>query len=285
MSEAAQASALLAGLATGLAILAAGWRTPVAAAAAWLGRSPAEAGRPPAAQRVPGARADRGRAWLERRCHRAGLEGGARRLLGLAGVLAVGLGALGASLGYTFAGGPETLVLAAAGVASGPLLVALWLRSAVVARREQLLAELVPTIELLTLELSAGGSVMLALATVSGRTDGALAGELRRAVIGSQVAGSAALEDRLAELSESLDLLPLATLATIVAASREYGAAALPGFRALARDLRQRQRRRLIELSRRALNRVLVPAAVGVLLPFMAILLFPAVATLSGSLG
>ena len=50
-----------------------------------------------------------------------------------------------------------------------------------------------------------------------------------------------------------------------------------------AAELRREERRSLIAASRRALNRILVPAALGVLAPFMGILLYPALTTLVGS--
>src|SRR5216683_2510173 len=56
------------------------------------------------------------------------------------------------------------------------------------------------------------------------------------------------------------------------------------GVGALATDLRRSQRRDLIAHSRRALNHVLLPAAVGVLLPFLAVLMFPAVTALQRNL-
>jgi hypothetical protein len=73
-------------------------------------------------------------------------------------------------------------------------------------------------------------------------------------------------------------------MAMILGLSRDYGSGVGQGIRALAADLRRARRRHVIQVSRGALNRVLVPAAVGVLLPFMAILLFPAVAVLTRSL-
>jgi hypothetical protein len=74
-------------------------------------------------------------------------------------------------------------------------------------------------------------------------------------------------------------------MAMILGLSRDYGSGVGQGIRALAADLRRARRRRVIELSRGALNKVLIPAAVGILLPFMAVLLFPAVAVLMRSFG
>ncbi len=158
------------------------------------------------------------------------------------------------------------------------------LNSAIVRRRGRLLGELVPLLELFTLELSGGGSAIAALGSVSVQVESELARDLRRMLIASQVGASLSFEARLLDYADRLDLPPLGTLATILAAGRDYGTAASQGVRALATDLRRAQRRELIAQSRRALNNVLLPAAVAVLLPFLGILLFPAVSVLQASL-
>lgn len=158
------------------------------------------------------------------------------------------------------------------------------LRSAIAARRAKLAHELAPLSELFVLELGGGGSALSALGSVTLQLDCELAYELRRMLIASQVAGSVSLETRLQDYGRDLGIPSIASLATVMAASREYGTSVAPGVRALAADLRQSQRRDLIRQSRRALNHVLFPAAVGVLLPFLCILLFPAVTTLHRSL-
>jgi Flp pilus assembly protein TadB len=175
-------------------------------------------------------------------------------------------------------------LLAVPALIGGCAACALTLRSAIARRRRRLLGELVPLLELFTLELSGGGSALAALGSVSVQVDSELARDLRRMLIASQVAGSASFEARLLEYSDRLDLPALGTLATILAASRDYGTAASQGVRALATDLRRAQRRELIAQSRRALNNVLLPAAVAVLLPFLGILMFPAVSVLQASL-
>jgi tight adherence protein C len=143
-----------------------------------------------------------------------------------------------------------------------------------------LLAQLGPILELVSLELSGGAPPMLALEAVLARSGSELARAMRAQLIGSRVAGSTAFDNRLDALGERLDLQPLHAMAMILGLSRDYGSGVGQGVRALAADLRRSRRRRVIELSRGALNRVLIPAAVGVLLPFMAVLLFPAVAVL-----
>ena len=151
-------------------------------------------------------------------------------------------------------------------------------------RRQQLLGQLGPILELVSLELSAGSPPMLALESVIGRSRSELAVAMRAQLIGSRVAGSASFDGRLVLLADRLGLPALHSMAIILGLSRDYGSGVGQGIRALAADLRRARRRRVIEVSRGALNRVLIPAAVGILLPFMAILLFPAVAVLSRSL-
>jgi Flp pilus assembly protein TadB len=145
-------------------------------------------------------------------------------------------------------------------------------------------AELVPILELFTLELSGGGSALSALGSVTVQVQGELAVDFRRMLIASQVAGSPSFESRLLEYSDCFQIPALSSLATILAASREYGTGASQGVRALATDLRRAQRRELITRSRHALNSVLLPAAVGVLLPFLGVLMFPAVSVLERNL-
>jgi pilus assembly protein TadC len=151
-------------------------------------------------------------------------------------------------------------------------------------RRRRLEAELVPLLELFSLELGGGGSPVSALGSVTMQVQGELAADLRRLLIASQVAGSTSFESRLVGYKDLARIPAIGSLATILAASREYGTGVVQGVRALATDLRRAQRRELIAHSRRALNHVLLPAAVGVLLPFLAVLMFPAVTALERNL-
>jgi tight adherence protein C len=181
-----------------------------------------------------------------------------------------------------FTGG--TAVLGGLGFMGGVGLCGLALRYAIARRRRRLSAELVPLLELFNLELSGGGSALSALGAVTVQVQGELAADIRSLLIASQVSGSLSFESRLLAYSEYLDIQALGSLATILAASREYGTGVVHGVRALATDLRRAQRRELIAHSRRALNHVLIPAAVGVLLPFLAVLMFPAVTALQRNL-
>ena len=222
-------------------------------------------------------------AWLRACLHRAGWTETPERVVALTCARAAALSALALSTGVVVGLG-AAMTLAVLSVSAAVTWSAFAIRSAIGARRDKFERELAPLLELFLLELGGGGGALSALGSVTLQLDCELAYELRRLLIASQVAGSASFENRLTELAHDVRVPGLASLATIIGASREYGTGVGPGVRALATDLRHAQRRRLIVQSRRALNHVLFPSAIGVLLPFLCILLFPAVTTLHRSL-
>ena len=223
------------------------------------------------------------RGWLVAAIGRAGWRESPERLAALTAISSGGLAALGLSTVVVVSPGTAT-ALALLGALTGIGAVAYALMSAITARRRRLTRELAPLLELFVLELGGGGSAMSALGSVTMQVDSEVATELRRLLIAAHVSGSATFEARLREYSDRLRLPALASLATVLTASREFGTGVTQGVRALAADLRRAQRRELIAHSRRALNHVLFPAAIGVLLPFLAILLFPAITTLQRNL-
>ena len=220
---------------------------------------------------------------LDATIRRAGWSETPERVVVLTVVRSAVLAAIGLSSGLLL-GPSAAAALAIGGALSGVAWSAYSLSAAVTGRRSRLARELAPLLELFILELGGGGSALSALGSVTLQVDGELAYELRRLLIASNVLGSQPLESRLSDLAAELQIPSIASLATIITASREYGSSVAPGVRALASDLRQSQRRELIAHSRRALNHVLFPAAIGVLLPFLCILLFPAVTTLQANL-
>jgi Flp pilus assembly protein TadB len=252
-------------LCTGAVLVAA--REPARADLAWLARKQMEIA---AVMRVGAARRR-----LARALDRAGWSETPERIAVMAIAIALCLGALGAAVSE---------IVAMFGVLGGCVAFAVALNAAFDRRRRRMSGELVPLLELFTLELSGGGSALSALGSVCVQVESELAIELRRMLIASQVAGSASFEARLIDYADQHEIPALSSLATILAASRDYGTAASQGVRALATDLRRAQRRELIAQSRRALNHVLLPAAVAVLLPFLGVLMFPAVSVLQRSL-
>jgi Flp pilus assembly protein TadB len=212
---------------------------------------------------------------LARDIERAGWRESPERVAVVAIATSLCLGTFGAAV---------SPMVAFLGLIAGCAAFAAVLNAAVAKRRRRFSEELVPLLELFTLELSGGGSAFAALGSVCVQVDSELANDLRRMLIASQLASSASFEARLIEYAEEHEIAALGSLATILAASRDYGTAASQGVRALATDLRRAQRRELIAQSRRALNNVLLPAAVAVLLPFLGVLMFPAVSVLQRSL-
>jgi Flp pilus assembly protein TadB len=251
-----------------------------ASAVLLVGREPAFIG---AGQRTSGFRASAGAVRQ--------LEAARRRLahdIELAGwretPSRVATAATALSLCFGFLGAAISPAVAVVAFIGGGVTCVLVLNAAIDKRRRRFSGELVPLLELFTLELSAGGSALAALGSVCVQVESELAIDLRRMLIASQVAGTASFEARLIEYAEVHEIAALSSLATILAASRDYGTAASQGIRALATDLRRAQRRELIAQSRRALNNVLLPAALAVLLPFLGVLMFPAVSVLQRSL-
>jgi len=214
---------------------------------------------------------------------RAGWRESPERVTVFAIALSACMAVLGAST-VSFVPIGTAAVICAVGIVSGLGLPLFALRSAIARRRRRIEGELAPLLELFTLELGGGGSAMSALGSVAMQVQGDLATDLRRLLIACQLTGSASFESRLVEYSERLESPAIGSLATILASGREYGTGVVQSVRTLATDLRKAQRRELIAHSRRALNHVLLPAAVGVLLPFLAVLMFPAVTTLQRSL-
>jgi Flp pilus assembly protein TadB len=272
-----------AGASSAVAVFAIAGRRDTIDAAAWLARRHSRA---PVQRSVPWSKSlyvVRLRERFVSHVERAGWKESPERLMVLALALASCLTVVGVASApiMPIANAP---VLGALGFVGGIGLCVLALRSAVARRRRRLAAELMPLLELFTLELSGGGSALSALGSVTTKVHSELASDLRRVLIAAHVVGSVPFEARLLQYSERMDIPALASLGTIMGASREYGTGVIHGVRALATDLRHAQRRELIAHSRRALNHVLIPAAVGVLLPFLAVVMFPAVTALQRNL-
>jgi Flp pilus assembly protein TadB len=264
------------------------------ASGACIGAAVIAAGRPPAAPLRPSIPV----AWLEASKHwrksapafrilrglgleleRAGWRSEPEAVLLAAATCSLSAAALGLALGASL-GAPGALLLVAALAAAPPALLLLALSSAKHRRRRLAGAELASILELLGLELSGGGSAQAGLAAVLAQTGGPLARALAELLAGSQLGGGPPFDVRLEQLAGARELPALRSLAAVLAMSRHYGSGVGDGVRALAADLRRTERRDLIARNRRAVNRVLVPAAIGVLLPFIGILLYPAVTSL-----
>ena len=143
-------------------------------------------------------------------------------------------------------------------------------------RLAALASELPDVVDLLVLAVGAGLNVHLALASVSRRAPGALAGELAR------VCREAALGRRLAD---ALDDLPTRAgeatrpLAAALSASERYGAPLSTGLERLSDDVRRQRRRRAEEAAAKVPVKLLFPLVTCTLPAFGLLTVVPVVAS------
>ncbi len=252
-------------------------------------RIPAVGGPGPAADR--GASAFRSirtrwdlRALLAGRLRRAGLTvppGVAIGLAGLATLATAGAVVAAAALGMVVVPPP----VAVAVVAGVPVLAAVDLVQRGRRRRATMLGQLPILADLMVLEQTGGGvGFRRALEEVVAQVGGLASDSLQACLAQSALAGGPHLDDRIDALAREVDLPALASLATVARLQRTEGAAVGPVLRQLASTLRDQQRDMLLAAGRRKVVQMLLPTGLCILLPFIALVLYPAVSRLLGAL-
>jgi Flp pilus assembly protein TadB len=152
-------------------------------------------------------------------------------------------------------------------------------------RRAAIVAQIPILVDLMSLEQSGGGvSSRRAMELVVSRVRGEAAGVLRTCLAGSATAGTPPLDAQLEQAAQELGVPALAALAAVVRLQRQEGISTAAPLGRLARGLRDRQRDDLTTRGRRALVTMLFPVAICILLPFVIIVLYPALERLSGAL-
>lgn len=171
-----------------------------------------------------------------------------------------------------------------AGLAPGLLDLSRLLRAG--ARRRAAIAAQIPIlVDLMSLEQSGGGvSSRRAMELVVSRVRGEAAQVLRACLAGSAAPGTPPLDVQLERAADELATPALAALAAVVRLQRQEGISSSAPLGRLARGLRDRQRDDLTARGRRALVAMLLPVATCILLPFVVIVLYPALERLSGAL-
>jgi Flp pilus assembly protein TadB len=163
-------------------------------------------------------------------------------------------------------------------VALPPLLVAGAVQRSVRRRRTSILGELPLLVDLMALEQAGGGvGARRAMELVVARSGGPAAAILRDCLTRSATPGSPPLDGELERAAVNIRVAALAALAAVVRIQRAEGIATGAPLGNLARGLRDRQRDRVTEQGRRALVAMLLPVAACILLPFILIVLFPAI--------
>ena len=97
----------------------------------------------------------------------------------------------------------------------------------------------------------------------------------------SATAGTPQLDRQLEMAGVQLDIPALSALAAVVRIQREEGVSTSSPLGQLARGLRDRQRDELLARGRKALITMLFPVALCILLPFILIILYPALSRLT----
>ncbi len=163
-------------------------------------------------------------------------------------------------------------------VALPPLMVAGGLQRSARRRRSAILGELPLLVDLMALEQAGGGiGARRAMELVVARSAGPAAAIIRDCLIRSATPGSPPLDGELERAAANCRVAALAALAAVVRIQRAEGIATGAPLGNLARGLRDRQRDRVTEEGRRALVAMLLPVAACILLPFILIVLFPAI--------
>ena len=145
------------------------------------------------------------------------------------------------------------------------------LTRAIETRRERARSEFPTVVDMVCLAVTAGESLRSALELVARSGRGPLAGELRAALRISR--GGAPLADALAERARVLGLAPFDRFVGAVVAAQERGMPLGEALRAMASDVRESEKRDVIEAAGRKQVSMLVPV-VGLILPVAIVFAF-----------
>ncbi len=247
---------------------------------------------PPLVQRLFGPQLARGARMLERvlggdaSIRRRLLRSGSRRSTEqfrteqlLWGAVGTGAG-LVCGLVAVASGARPTLVVAlvGAGALAGVLARDQALTSAVFRRERRLLAEFPAVADMLALSLAAGEGTVSALERIVRITRGELSGELGTALADARTGAS--LSTALGGIAERTALPPLQRFVDGIAVAVERGTPLADVLRAQAADVREADRRRLIETGGRKDILMMVPVVFLVLPVTILFALFPGFVTL-----
>lgn len=176
------------------------------------------------------------------------------------------------------------LSVAILAVTSVPLVVAARVVELAGRRRRAIADQLPILIDLMALEQGGGGvGPRTAIELVVNRTDGEAARLLRRCLTSSATAGTPQLDRQLEKAADQLAITALSALAAVVRIQREEGVSTTAPLGQLARGLRDRQKDELLSRGRKAMVKMLLPVSLCILLPFVMIILYPALARLSAA--
>lgn len=189
-------------------------------------------------------------------------------LITFVSVLTLGLAALSSGRPLS----PVMLLASAAVFAAGAvLMIERRLDRAIAARRERMLAEFPTVADLTCLAATVGESVRGALDLVTSLGDGPLISELRAVIRATRTGESFA--DALGACSRRVGLPPFDRFVEAILTAQERGVPMADALRALAFDVREGQRREVIEEAGKKQIAMLMPV-IGLILPVALIFAF-----------
>jgi tight adherence protein C len=176
------------------------------------------------------------------------------------------------------------LSVAVLGAVAAPVAVAAHFVQMAGRRRQAIVDQLPILVDLMALEQGGGGvGARVAMEFVVNRLEGEAALLLRSCLTASAAAGTPPLDRQLEMAADQLGIAALSALAAVVRIQREEGVSTRSPLGQLARGLRDRQRDEFLARGRKALITMLLPVALCILLPFILIILYPALARLSAA--
>lgn len=219
------------------------------------------------------------RATLSGSLSRAGIGAPVEVVVAVALILTTALASVMLTLTLQGLAPPGLSVLAVLALPLGVLTRVVGLGS----RRRRAIGDQLPIlVDLMALEQGGGGiGARSAMELVVSRLDGDAAQLLRSCLAASATAGTPQLDRQLEDAARHLDIPSLSALAAVVRVQREEGVATSLPLGLLARGLRDRQRDELLARGRKALVTMLLPVGICILLPFVVIILYPALTRLA----
>ncbi|MGC1184336.1 MAG: hypothetical protein WBA31_04180 [Candidatus Dormiibacterota bacterium] len=219
------------------------------------------------------------RATLSGSLSRAGISAPAEVVVAVTLLLTTALGSVMLALTLQGFAPPALSVLA---VVALPLGVAVRVVDLGTRRRRAIVDQLPILVDLMALEQGGGGvGARSAMELVVNRLNGQAAMLLRGCLAASATAGTPQLDRQLEDAARHLEIPSLSALAAVVRVQREEGVSTTLPLGLLARGLRDRQKDELLARGRKALVTMLLPVSLCILLPFVIIILYPALTRLA----
>lgn len=174
--------------------------------------------------------------------------------------------------------GPAVLLLLVGGALSGAWARSWWLGNRISGRETRMLAEFPAIAELLALSVGAGESTLGALERVSRIADGVLAEQFRSVL--DRTRSGIPLTESLQEFADRVEVTHISRFVAGIAVAMERGTPLAEVLRSQAQDVRDQDKRELMEMAGRKEIAMMVPLVFMVLPLSVLFAVFPGIAVL-----